>query len=381
MNSVSQETIPINQVQPVRTTRFYNWMIDLVYKIRGVAFDSFEEYFPAGSSEEKLHAPYPSVLMANHVSEADIPALAAVYRHVWPKIKFAIPAREDMLGKGFLVNELRPKGIMKLFLKMVDATMLIPKFMDYIGCVPIKRPFRDNARELLKKGELRDMVEQEWSFLSEKIAQGRTLFLFPEGTFNHDGYLNQIKKGIYFLRSKFKGLHFNSFTFTYDYFSSKKAELHIGYGDLFPIPEEAGADEVAGIVREKLGKGYAVTTGNLASYLLLKCEGKAKESKTKLLGALKALAETIRAKHPEIYISRRFFEDGLAAAFDSFLHKSKEKGYLKLDGEYVVFDEKLFHPPKEIHNLKKKNLILYHRNQLTFHLPKLEAAWSGLQTV
>ncbi|EMP06504.1 hypothetical protein LEP1GSC124_3253, partial [Leptospira interrogans serovar Pyrogenes str. 200701872] len=25
----------------------------------------------------------------------------------------------------------------------------------YIGCFPVKRPFRDNARELLKSGELR----------------------------------------------------------------------------------------------------------------------------------------------------------------------------------------------------------------------------------
>ncbi|EQA46472.1 acyltransferase [Leptospira broomii serovar Hurstbridge str. 5399] len=380
MDSTSQMNTPTDQVEPVRTTKTYSWMIDLVYKARGFAFDSFEEHFPNGKSDGQLDAPYPSVLMANHVSEADVPALAAVYRHVFPKIKFAIPAREDMLGKGFLVNELRPKGIMKVILGLIDKSMIIPKFMDYIGCVPIKRPFRDNTRELLKKGELRDMVEQEWSYLSEKIAQGRTLFLFPEGTFNHDGYMNQIKKGVYFLRSKFKGLHFNSFTFTYDYFSSKKAELHIGYGQPFPIPEEASADEVAGIVKEKLGNGYTVTAGNLASYLLLKCEGKARESKTKLFSALKALAETIRSKHPEIYISQKFSGEHLMSAFESFLGKAKEKGYLKLDGEDIVFDEKLFQAPKDAHNLRKKNLVLYHKNQLTSHLPKLEAAWSSLQT-
>ncbi|TGK01768.1 1-acyl-sn-glycerol-3-phosphate acyltransferase [Leptospira langatensis] len=377
----SQETQTGKEVTPVYTTKTYSLMIRLVFKARGLLFDSFEEYFPASNPKQLLSAPYPSVLMANHVWEGDVPALAAVYPHVNPSIKFAIPAREDLMKKDFLTKEFKPKGIMKWIFFLIDKSMIIPKYMNYIGCVPIKRPFRDNARELLKKGTLRDLVDQEWSYLSDRISEGRNLFMFPEGTFNHDGYMNQIKKGVYFLRTKFKGLNFTSFTLTYDYFSSKKAELHIGYGDQFPIPESADSDEVASIVKDRLGSRYTVTAGNLASYMVLKFEGKAKESKEKFFQNLKSFAETIRAKHPEIYISQKFHTENLKHAFDSFLEKAKKSGFLKLEGNDIVFLEKLFQIPKDLHNLKKKNLVLYHKNQLTYHLPKLDAVWASTVTV
>ncbi|MGJ4748100.1 1-acyl-sn-glycerol-3-phosphate acyltransferase [Leptospira sp. SA-E8] len=366
------------QVQPVYTTKTYSFMIEIVFKVRGILFDAFEEHFPANNPKKILEAPYPSILMANHVWEGDVPALAAVYPHVHPSIKFAIPAREDILGKDFLVKEFKPKGLLKLIFLLIDKSGIIPKYMDYIGCVPIKRPFRDNARELLKKGMLRDMVDQEWSYLSDRISEGRNLFLFPEGVFNQDGYMAQVKKGVYFLRSKFKNLNFTSFTLTYDYFSSKKSELHIGYGGQFPIPENADADQVSSIVKEKLGSGYTITAGNLSSYMVLKFEGKAKESKEKLFSILKSLAEKIANAHPEIYISEKFKTDALKNAFESFLEKAKKGGFLKLEGNDIVFLEKLFQIPKDLHNLKKKNLVLYHRNQLTYHIPKLDTVWSTI---
>lgn len=366
------------EIVPVYTTKTYDLMIGLVYRFRGLMFAAVEEHFPKENQKQILEAPYPSVLMANHVWEGDVPALAAVYRHIHPSIKFAIPAREDILGKNFLTKEFKPKGLLKLIYKLIDQSMLIPKYLNYIGCVPIKRPFRDNARELLKKGELRNMVEQEWSYLSDRISEGRNLFLFPEGVFNQDGYMSQIKKGVYFLRSKFKVLNFCAFTLTYDYFSSKKTEVHIGYGSPFPIPEDADSDKVAGIVKERLGSGYTVTAGNLASYILLKFEGKKKESKEKLFSLLKALSSTIQNKHSEIFLSKKFATDQLKSAFDSFLKKAEHLGFVKEHEGDIVFLDKLFHPPKDLHNLKKKNLVLYHKNQLTYHFGKLDAAWAGL---
>ncbi|PJZ70782.1 1-acyl-sn-glycerol-3-phosphate acyltransferase [Leptospira perolatii] len=368
-------------VKLVMSTRTYDFMIDLVFKARGFMFDSFEEHFPNRSKDGKLDSPYPTVLMGNHVWEGDIPALAAVYKHITPKIKFAIPAREDILQKNFLQKEFRAKGILKLLFKLIDSMHLIPRFMGYIGCFPIKRPFRDNTRELVKSGELRNLVDQEWSTLAEKVSQGKNLFLFPEGTYNQDGYLNQIKKGVYFLRSKFKDLHFTSFTFTYDYLSSKKLELQIGYGSLFPISSEANTDEVAGIVREKLGSNYTVTVGNLASYILFKLEGKTKEKKERIFGLLKSVAEKVNTLHPEIYISKKLLGSGISLAYETFLKKASEAGFLKVEGEEIIFLEKLFHSHKDTHNLKKKNILLYHKNQLTYHFEKLDSIWSSIQAV
>ncbi|MGQ2838363.1 1-acyl-sn-glycerol-3-phosphate acyltransferase, partial [Leptospira interrogans] len=214
-NSVIDKNSGTTQI--VHSTNTYNWLIGIVYKTTGIFFDSIEEYFSQNNHDKILRAPYPTVIMGNHVEEGDVPALSVIHRVVQPKIKFAIPAREDILKKDFLVKEFRPKGTLKLILGMIDKTNLIPIFLKYIGCFPVKRPFRDNARELLKSGELRNMVDQEWSSLIERVSSGRNLFLFPEGTYNHDGYLNQIKKGVYFIRTKIKDVHFISFTLTYDY--------------------------------------------------------------------------------------------------------------------------------------------------------------------
>ncbi|MGQ2872790.1 1-acyl-sn-glycerol-3-phosphate acyltransferase, partial [Leptospira santarosai] len=206
-----------NTTQIVYSTKTYDRLIDLVYKTRGILFDSIDEYFSENNHDRVLNANYPTVIIGNHVEEGDVSALAVIYRAIRPKIKFAVPAREDILKKNFLVKEFQPKGALKLIFGLIDKTNLIPVLLRYIGCFPVKRPFRDNARELLKSGELRNMVDQEWNVLVERVTSGRNLFLFPEGTFNQDGYLNQIKRGVYFIRTKIKDVRFISFTLTYDY--------------------------------------------------------------------------------------------------------------------------------------------------------------------
>ncbi|MDV6236331.1 1-acyl-sn-glycerol-3-phosphate acyltransferase [Leptospira ellisii] len=369
-SSISETSAPANIVYSTRT---YDWLIGLVYRTRGILFDSIEEYFSDSNRNQILRAPYPTVIIGNHVEEGDVPALAAIHRTVHPKIKFAIPAREDILQRNFLVKEFRPKGTLKFIFHLIDKSNVIPVFLNYIGCFPVKRPFRDNARELLKKGELRNMVDQEWSALVERVRSGRNLFMFPEGTFNHDGYLNQIKKGVYFIRTKIRDVHFISFTLTYDYLSAKKTQLHIAYGDNFDISEKAESDEVANIVKERLGKNYVATSGNLLSAILLQLGSETSVGKETLLKRLQNAAEELRKKGKDIHVSGKLFSSHLEEAFQNIIKKGLDQKLLKLDGNgNVLGTDKLKHKEGDVKNLIKKNTFQYHANQLTFHKAELD---------
>ncbi|MGQ2799252.1 1-acyl-sn-glycerol-3-phosphate acyltransferase [Leptospira santarosai] len=362
-----------NTTQIVYSTKTYDRLIDLVYKTRGILFDSIDEYFSENNHDRVLNANYPTVIIGNHVEEGDVSALAVIYRAIRPKIKFAVPAREDILKKNFLVKEFQPKGALKLIFGLIDKTNLIPVLLRYIGCFPVKRPFRDNARELLKSGELRNMVDQEWNVLVERVTSGRNLFLFPEGTFNQDGYLNQIKRGVYFIRTKIKDVRFISFTLTYDYISAKKTQLHIAYGENFDISENANSDEVTNIVKDKLGENYVATSGNLLSMILMRLGTETSIGKETLFKHLQNFAEEIKKKGEKIHISGKLFGSHLEETFQHILNKGLENKLLKLDGNgEILGTEKLLYKDGDTRNLRKKNEFLYHANQLAYHKPELD---------
>lgn len=363
-------------MKPKKHTIPYDFLIKLVSLAKGLVFHSIEENFP--ETKEELEAPYPSALLCNHVSEADVVSLSMVYPRLNPKIKMIIPAREDILLPGFLQKEFRAKGIMKWIFKFIDATNIIPILLRYIGAVPIKRPFRDNARELIKKGELRDKVDSEWTDMVTHIRKGRNLFMFPEGTYNHDGFLNQVKRGAYHIKSKIDKLHFNSFTLTYDHLSYQKTKLYIKYGKPFEIPNEMPADQVVKLVAETLGKHYTVTIGNLTSFLLLKLEKETKIKKQQIIQLLSQFKSHIENQFPEITIASELRKETFVSQLEILFAKLKKVNLIDWEGEIIRTKEVLYHIPKSLHNLKKSNIVLYHKNQLTAHFAKLESIWNQI---
>lgn len=365
-------------MKPKKRTLVYDFLIKLVSLAKGTVFHSIEENF--SGTEEHLASPYPTALLCNHVSEADVVSLSMVYPRLSPKIKMIIPAREDILLPGFLQKEFRSKGILKWVFKFIDATKIIPFLLRYIGAVPIKRPFRDNARELIKSGELRDKVDSEWTDLVDHIKKGRNLFMFPEGTYSHDGFLNQVKRGAYYIKSKIDKLHFNSFTLTYDHLSYQKTKLYIKYGKPFEIHKELPADQVVKLVAEKLGKNYTVTLGNLTSYILLKFGKETKIKKHQLIELILKLKKQIESTFPEITIASELKKETIQIQLESIFSKLKTIKLIDWEEETIHTKEILYHIPKSIHNLKKSNIVMYHRNQLTAHLQHLEDVWNGIFT-
>ncbi|TGK79408.1 1-acyl-sn-glycerol-3-phosphate acyltransferase [Leptospira bourretii] len=365
-------------MKPKKRTLVYDFLIKLVSLAKGTVFHSIEENF--SGTEEHLESPYPTALLCNHVSEADVVSLSMVYPRLSPKIKMIIPAREDILLPGFLQKEFRSKGFLKWVFKFIDATKIIPFLLRYIGAVPIKRPFRDNARELIKSGELRDKVDSEWTDLVAHIKKGRNLFMFPEGTYSHDGFLNQVKRGAYYIKSKIDKLHFNSFTLTYDHLSYQKTKLYIKYGKPFEIHKELPADQVVKLVAEKLGKNYTVTLGNLTSYILLKFGKETKIKKHQLIELILKLKKQIESTFPEITIASELKKETIQIQLESIFSKLKTIKLIDWEEETIHTKEILYHIPKSIHNLKKSNIVMYHRNQLTAHLQHLEDVWNGIFT-
>jgi len=356
-------------------TLAYNILISLVEKTGNLFFSEVEEHFL--HQTKTLISPYPTAIIGNHVSEIDIAALAIVYTRLSPQIKMTIPAREDIMRKNFLTTEFRTRGITKLILSLIDKSNLIPLLLGYIGCMPIKRPFRDNTRELLKKGELRDTVDAEWNTLVENIDKGRNLFMFPEGTYNQDGFLNQIKKGVFYLKNKVEDIHFNSFNLTYDTLSFKKAKLHITYGIPFKIGKEDNSDIVTKTIQDKLGGTYAITLGNLISYLLLKLEESSVVPIEKFSQALISLKNQISDSHPELMIGSELKKITEPKALEFVFDKLQKLKYVSLSEGKVKILGALTTIPKTMNHLKKHNLVLYHKNQLTKHLEKIDTIFDS----
>ncbi len=356
-------------------TLAYNILISLVEKSGNLFFSEVEEHFLHES--KTLISPYPTAIIGNHVSETDIPALAIVYTRLSPQIKMTIPTREDIMRKGFLIKEFRSKGLTRLLLSLIDKSNIIPSLLGYIGCMAIKRPFRDNSRELLKKGELRDTVDAEWNTLVENIDKGRNLFMFPEGTYNQDGYLNLIKKGVFYLKNKVEDIQFNSFNLTYDSLSFKKAKLHITYGAPFKITKEENSDAVTKIIQDKLGGTYAITLGNLVSYLLLKWEESSQFSIEKFGQSLMHFKNQIMVLHPELKVGSELRKLTDTKPLEFVLEKLQKLKYVELSESKVKILGALTAIPKSMNHLKKQNLVLYHKNQLTKHLNKLDAIFES----
>ncbi|TGL90216.1 1-acyl-sn-glycerol-3-phosphate acyltransferase [Leptospira congkakensis] len=363
-------------MKPKKRTVPYDILIKLVSFTKGLVFHSIEENF--SDADKHLETPYPSALLCNHVSEADVVSLSMVYPRLKPKTKMIIPAREDILEPGFLQKEFRAKGIVKWIFRFIDATKIIPILLRYIGAVPIKRPFRDNTRELIKKGELRDKVDSEWNDLVTHIKKGRNLFMFPEGTYNHDGFLNQVKRGAYYIKTKIEKLNFNSFTLTYDHLSYEKTKLYIKYGKPFQFDSDLTADQVVRLVADKLGKNYTVTLGNLTSFILLKFGKETKIKKDQFVELLIKLKKQIEVSFPEITLASELRAEIFHNQLESIFSKLKKFKLIDLENQTIQTKEILYHLPKSLHNLKKLNTVLYHRNQLTAHISHLEEIWNGL---
>lgn len=277
--------------------------------------------------------------------------------------------RQDIIEPNFLTLEFAQKGFIGFLLKLIDLSRIIKILLLYIGGIGVKRAFRDDARKLLKQGELRSLVDSQWDKLAEGVLNGKNLFLFPEGKFSENGNLDSIKRGTYLIFKRIPNVSYNYCNFTYDYLSASKTILHIGFGELSKFPDNADEHTLANDIKSKLANNYVLTQGNIFSYFLFLDEVVPGIPENLLLAKLEHFIEKIKNTNKYL-IAKDILSRNLNTHFNNFLVKAINSGFIQRDSNGVIVSlEKLrktnFRNGKD---MIRKNPYLYHFNQLNYYL-------------
>lgn len=343
---------------------FYKILIYLVRFSSPVVFHDVKIYFP--DKKKILPVPYPTVLYANHVVELDVTALGTIFPYIKPKIRFTFPMRQDISERDFLTKEFHLKGFIGFILKLIDKTNFIPWALNFLGGIPIKRPFRDDARKLIKSGQLEKIIDDQWRVLAKNLLSGNNLFLFPEGKFGYTGNLDPIRKGIWILGNHIQDLNFNSITLTYDFLSYKKPVLHISVGENKKINIPWEEKEVGRFIKQELGNQFVITPGNLFSFSILNLEYSGHFTKNGLIKKIMDAAKSIQAIG-KLKISCEFFQENIEGLIEGLIEKAIQRDFILLSEGYLQGTEKLQRTQfPNLAAIKKLNPYYYHANQLNF---------------
>ena len=329
------------------------------------------------NNKQEIWIEYPCIIVANHVSELDIPVVAYCERYAKGKTLFTVPAREDIFLPHFLVKEFKPKGFMKLLLKIIDGTKIVPNLLKLVHAIPVKRPFRDNAKELMKEGKLREHIDQNWNIIAEGMLNGKNVFMFPEGTYTDDGYVNPPRKGIGFLKEKISNLKINFLSLSYDYLTFSKTDAHVFLGNLHDFPIHLNKESISKYIRDMIGSKIIAHHGNLFSFACFTNELKEGIPKENFLQKLFQWVEKLKSK--SICLSKRFYEKNYINFFNSLVQKMISQDFLKINDKNIILNEKFREKPFErAQKFRKTNPLLFHKNQLRFHETILQETWNKI---
>jgi 1-acyl-sn-glycerol-3-phosphate acyltransferase len=362
-------------MKTLKSSLLYTFTIYVVSLTTKLAFKNVYRYFKP--NDTKMDIDYPTVIIANHVSETDIIALSHVFPKLNPSCKFHFAMRQDIIEPDFLVKEFSPKGLMKWILFLIDKTKIIRFLLLYIGGIGVKRPFRDDARKLMRDGELRDIVDAQWESLAEGCKKGRNLFLFPEGKFSQTGNLESIRKGVSILNGKIPNLSCTYVNFTYDYLQEGNPDLHIVFGEIFSL-KNLNEKEIADLIKEKLINHYAITSGNFFSYILFQDCFKQGINFTSLQAYLSEFLNQLQSLTKKYFISEQLLKNQ-KSELQSFLNQA-------IQGKFILEKDNLFYSTeklervefKSLRELQNKNPYLYHTNQLKNYRVEFDSIYTSI---
>jgi hypothetical protein len=320
-------------------------------------FERIYHYFP---DKEEIHQPHPTIILCNHVDHRDVIALTSFFKYTVENIRYTVPVRADIMQAHFLQKEYKPKGFKKLLLGLIDSLHIIPALFHTIGAVPIKRPFRDNSRELVKIGSFKEEVEKDWQTLADNVNAGRNLVLFPEGTLTQNGDIKTIRNGISFLLDKVSFPKLYVITLTYDFLVTKKPTLHVKHSLPFVIQDKGSKEELSSLLHKKLQEGFIITQGNLFSYLLFL-------DKVKVGMNTEAFREMMNRYISELHKSNLTISKDMSSIenpiYERLMENAISSGFLKKENDMIRSTDKLYIEPSD-KKYRKQNPYMYHRNQV-----------------
>lgn len=144
--------------------------------------------------------PGPVIFTITHDSYFEIPSLSRVYRALNPKPFFTVMAKQDFLsGKYLSTNYFKDNAFFRSIFKVLDRTGIPKAVFNKLNLISIPRPFAD---KLDKKGdELKKEIAEQFSQFKNKISEGFSTLVFPEGTTWGFGGLKKIRSSVYQLVS------------------------------------------------------------------------------------------------------------------------------------------------------------------------------------
>lgn len=140
------------------------------------------------------------IFAITHDSYFEIPSLTSVYKAITPRPEFTVMAKEDFLSGRYLsTNFFKESTFASGLLKMVDMTGAPKAVFEKLNLISIPRPFADAVSPEKKK--LKSQISNQFAHFRERISEGFSTLIFPEGTTWGYGGLRKIRSAVYQLVS------------------------------------------------------------------------------------------------------------------------------------------------------------------------------------
>lgn len=327
--------------------------------------------------------PMPVIFTITHDSYFEVPSLSKVYKSLSPRPVFTIMAKNDFLSGRYLsTNFGKNNSVIRFLLTLLDKTGLPKAFLKKMNLVTIHRPFMDSIEK--KRDEVKKEIALHLNYFKERLSEGFSTLIFPEGTTWGYGGIKKIRSAAYQLVDN-----------CYNYYQQKVHILPInvkvdrlvkGTKDIFinvgaPQFIQKSRDEFNQLLFQTLQRLHTITFSQIAAYYLKRLsilstsiQDNITLTREHLTVQLHRAVERINARVqkrilPDFDI-RLIDKQYLSSKVNKFIQYCVKKGYLKEvpleknDKVYLLNREKvLAEYPAKVY--RKLNPVGFHANELT----------------
>jgi 1-acyl-sn-glycerol-3-phosphate acyltransferase len=343
----------------------------------------FMRHKPHLNGKEHLEdVPMPVIFTITHDSYFEVPSLSKVYKSLKPRPVFTIMAKNDFLsGKYLSTNFGKNNSFLRAIMALLDKTGLPKAFLKKMNLITIHRPFIDSMEK--RKEEIKKEISEHINYFKEKLSQGFSTLIFPEGTTWGYGGIKKIRSAAYQLVDN-----------CYNYYQQKVHILPInvkvdrlvkGTKDIFinvgsPLFVQKSRDEFNQFLFNTLQKLHTITFSQIAAYYLKRLSTLSSNiqenitlTREHLIANLNRVVERIHTHVQKnilpAFDMRLIEKEFLCRKVNKFIRYCVKMGYLneiRVNGNdrvYILNKEKvLAQYPARVY--RKLNPVGFHANEL-----------------
>jgi len=332
--------------------------------------------------EHLSEVPPQVVFTVTHDSYYEIPSLSKVYFSLKPRPVFTVMAKRDFLsGKYLSTNYAKNNSFLRSILILLDKTGLPKAFLTKMRLITIPRPFIEGFEK--KKQEIKTEISDQMDHFKNKIANGFSTLIFPEGTTWGYGGLKKLRSAVYQLVDS-----------SYTYYKKKVYVLPInvkvdklvrGAKDIFinvGMPEfiEKSKEEFNNKLQQILLQLHTITFSQLAAYYFKKLTTIRDQlhdniviTREHLCTHLQTIVERAHALAEDrilpsldpLLVDRKYLNEKIER-FIRYCVKKKyvRKVYIEGRGKAYALNRERILSQYPAHIFRKQNPLAYHANEL-----------------